>query len=262
MGNNIRFGLFQQDIIWNDIFANQFKIESLIKNLSSLPDILLLPEMYTTGFNDTPGILSKNDLAGQLAWQQSISVKYNICVFGSVIEYNQDTFFNRLFFTRSDGSNDYYDKRHLFGIGGESEFYTSGESRKIFSFGPVQIMPQICYDLRFPVWSRNNIGYHILIYSANWPANRRIVWDTLLKARAIENQCYTIGINRTGSDGNSINYDGGSAVYGPKGETLLLLDEKEQYAEIILSIDDLLQFKNSFPAYKDADGFEIKTRKF
>jgi omega-amidase len=261
MNNSIRIGIYQHDIIWNNIQANQSKIDSLIFSLSTKPEILILPEMYTTGFNGNPLVLPEKEIVGQLKWQLSVSEKYSLALLGSVIEYSNNIYYNRLYFTLPDGSYDYYDKRHLFGMGGESDFYTAGTSRKVFSYNTIRLMPQVCYDLRFPVWSRNNMNYHLLIYSANWPATRSFVWDTLLKARAIENQCYVIGVNRVGTDGNSIKYIGKSAVYGPKGETILYLDDKVEYREVLLSIDELMEFRKTFPVLSDADNFEIKTRK-
>jgi omega-amidase len=261
MNKSIRVGIFQQDIFWQDISANQQKIENLLENLAHKPDILVLPEMYSTGFNQNPTEISKEQIAGQLNWQLSISNIHNLAIFGSIIETENDLYYNRVYFTQPDGTFDSYNKRHLFGIGGEEKYFSPGENRLIFKYNSISIMPQICYDLRFPVWSRNNMDYHILIYSANWPGNRSEVWDTLLKARAIENQCYTVGVNRSGTDGNSIKYIGKSAVYGPKGETILLMNDQETYSEVVLSIDELLEFRKSFPVLIDADIFEIKIRK-
>jgi len=261
MSYRIRIGIFQQDIAWNDILTNQQKIENILNGIFQKPDIIVLPEMFSTGFNENPSEIIKEHIKGQLQWQLSVSKKYELSVFGSVIECEDLTFYNRIYFTRPDGTYESYDKHHLFSMAGENTNYSPGTERIVFSYNSIDIMPQICYDLRFPVWSRNNLNYHLLIYSANWPASRSIVWDTLLKARAIENQCYVIGVNRVGTDGNSINYLGRSAVYGPKGETILLLDNKEEYSEVLLSIDELMEFRKSFPVLNDADDFEIKTRK-
>lgn len=260
MGNNIRIGIFQQDIIWQDILENQKKIEQLLNNLVSKPEILVLPEMFSTGFVHSPTDIPLTLLSQQLSWQCGLSKKFKVAIFGSVIEFDNEEYFNRLYFTLPDGNYNFYNKRHLFSIGGENRAFSAGENRLVFRFDAVTIMPQICYDLRFPVWSRNNLNYHLLIYSANWPASRSDIWDTLLKARAIENQSFVIGVNRVGTDGNAIDYNGRSAVYGPKGETILFCDNKEQYNEITLSIDDLLEFRKVFPVLNDADLFEIKTR--
>jgi omega-amidase len=256
----IRIGLYQQNIVWEDITANQKKIEYVIDSLTNKPDIFLLPEMYSTGFLEEISNLNHKQLAEQLNWQINISKQQKIGIIGSLIEVENDRFYNRLYYTKPDGSYNYYNKRHLFGIGGEDNYFIQGETREIFTFNSIRIMPQICYDLRFPVWSRNNLNYHLLIYSANWPASRNLVWETLLKARAIENQCYVVGVNRTGTDGKNISYIGQSAVFGPKGETLLFLDDSEQYAEVTLPIHELEDFRKSFPVLKDADDFELKTR--
>jgi predicted amidohydrolase len=260
MSKTIKLGLFQFNIVWNDIKANQQVIINKIEKLPVKPELFILPEMYSTGFYNRPAEISEKLLAGQLQWQLSVSDKYNLCVLGSVIEKEDNLYHNRFYITYPDGRFDYYDKRHLFSMGGEDNAYSQGKRRITFQYKSVIIMPQICYDLRFPVWSRNDLQYDLLIYSANWPAKRRLVWDTLLKARAIENQCYAVGVNRVGIDGNSVLYNGGSAVYGPKGETIVLFDDKEQYSEVLLSIDDLKNFRESFPVHKDADEFQIKTR--
>lgn len=260
MQQTIRLGIFQFDVVANNIEQNQHKIGELITHLKVLPDILLLPEMYTTGFIVKPNGLAKEELEKQAKWQAEASVKYKTAIIGSLIIPENGMFYNRLYFTSPDGQVKSYNKRHLFRMSGENEYYQTGNERVLFDYNGIKIMPQVCYDLRFPVWARNNLGYHILVYSANWPDSRNVAWETLLRARAIENQCYTIGINRIGTDTENIHYEGNSQAYGPKGEILIQMDNKERYTEIQLSITELLEFRNKFPAYLDADDFEIKNR--
>ncbi|MBN2484381.1 MAG: nitrilase family protein [Bacteroidales bacterium] len=258
--NLLRIGIFQPNIVWADIEKNHEKTESLISSLNGLPDLLVLPEMYSTGFLQNPGIVPDKLLKKQFNWQASISKRNSMAVCGSIIEKFRGQYYNRWYITYPDGKLGYYDKRHLFEIGGEGEWFSKGKKRVVFSMGQWILMPQICYDLRFPVWSRNNLGYNMLIYSANWPASRIEAWETLLKARAIENQCYVVGVNRTGTDGNAVEYNGNSAVYGPDGKTIVHLGNQEIYATAELSLDKLINFRKSFPALSDADKFKINTR--
>lgn len=261
--DSINIGVFQMDISWENITSNQEKISSLLESLDKLPDILILPEMYSTGFTSdvsTLNILNKETLQSQKDWQQTIADKFKISIIGSVLFFDNQHFYNRLYFTGYKQESVFYNKRHLFKLEKQSNLFKPGNERVIIDFKGIKIMPQICYDLRFPVWSRNDSAYQLLIYVANWPEKRRLIWDTLLKARAIENQCYTIGVNRSGRDGNSIDYDGGSAVYGPDGEEYLLMERQEKYSEVNLSLSGLANFREKFGAYKDADEFQLKTR--
>lgn len=260
MKDNIRIGIFQMDIVWENVRANQLLVEELLNSLSSKPDILILPEMYATGFTMNPFNVNKKEIDNQLNWQQAISDKYNIAFMGSTVFSENDIYRNRLIYTANSSQPVFYDKRHLFRMEKENLSFKFGTERSRIEYDGIKIMPQICYDIRFPVWSRNDYGYHILVYVANWPASRRNVWDTLLAARAIENQCYCIGVNRIGTDGNPIEYDGGSAVFGPKGDCLLQMNDKDTYTSIDLSISELVAFRDKFGAYKDADEFEIKNR--
>lgn len=257
MPDTLKVGIFQFNIIWEDVLANKKKVETLLSSLPSLPDLLVLPEMYLTGFSMEPSKFVERNLSDQVNWQNQLSKKYGVSIAGSLIQYDSEKYFNRMIFTSSEGAVSYYDKRHLFfeekSLGG----YTRGEKRTIFNCKEVKIFPQICYDLRFPVWSRNNVNYQLLVYSANWPASRQNVWDTLLKARAIENQCYVVGVNRVGGDGNNIPYLGGSCVIDPKGDELIKLENSEAYTQIELSLTELEEFRKKFPVLDDADEFEI-----
>ena len=258
MSEILKIGIYQFDVIWEDIVANQQKIERLLKNTTNIPDILVLPEMYTTGFSMKPFNIDKNLLLKQTNWQEDISVKYKCAIIGSILFPKGKSYVNRCLYTSSIKNTDYYDKRHLFLTEKDCGYYSAGSDRKIFEHENYRIMPQICYDLRFPVWSRNNQNYQVLIYVSNWPSTRQNVWNTLLAARAIENQCYVVGVNRVGADLNNINYIGESAVYSPSGEEISKQGKEESYIEVKLSLQELINFRNKFPFYLDMDDFEIK----
>jgi omega-amidase len=196
-------------------------------------------------------------LTGQPSKQLTLSDKYRLAIMGSLVFPEENHYYNRMVLSDAQGSMDFYDKRHLFMEENKRGLFKAGAKRKTFLVRGVEIMPQICYDLRFPVWSRNNLNYQVLVYSANWPEVRQEVWDTLLRARAIENQCYVVGINRVGVDGNGISYKGGSVVYSPKGESMLNIEDEENYSSITISLSSLSAFREKFPVYKDADSFTI-----
>jgi predicted amidohydrolase len=257
MIDNITIGLFQTDIEWKSVTVNQNKIELLVQTQRPLPELLFLPEMYSTGFITSPLDLDSRKLSEQIEWQKNLSINYGIGIIGSVVLKDGDKYCNRMLYTTLDGNVNYYDKRHLFMIEQESGYFKAGTNRKLFSYETIKIMPQICYDLRFPVWSRNDLGYQILVYSANWPAARQEVWKALLRARAIENQCYVIGINRVGHDGNGIEYIGGSVVFDARGAEMLTLGDNEEYSTVNLSIAELINFRKKFPVHKDADPFRL-----
>lgn len=254
----LRIGVFQYNIYWENISRNQQKIEQLLTELDSKPDLLILPEMYSTGFTMSPTSFDTEQLIEQITWQNNISNHFSVACMGSaIIPVANGKFANRMMFSAPKSKTQLYDKRHLFFEEKQSQLYIAGEEKKVFDYKEVQICPQICYDLRFPVWARNTSAYHLLVYSANWPAVRQDVWNTLLKARAIENQCYVVGVNRVGVDGNNIEYIGGSRVISPKGEIVLDLGDKEQYAEFEMPLQDLLHFRSKFPVLKDADDFRL-----
>ncbi len=255
-----RIGLLQFDVKWEDIPSNIDYLTSFLQNQKYLPDLLVLPEMFTTGFTMKPNELDQSWLTKQFNLLQDLSQKHTVGLIGSLVASENNNFYNRLILFSPDQDFQVYDKRHLFRIGGEPEIYNKGTSRKNIVFKDLNIFPQVCYDLRFPVWSRNNLNYHALINVANWPAARHDVWLTLLKARAIENQCFVIGVNRVGTDKNGIEYLGGSVAYNAKGEKLCLMNNEEGYEEIEIDLHDLEKFRNKFPVYKDADSFKIKNR--
>lgn len=260
MNKKYSIGLLQFDIKWEDISFNLEYLSRFLEKLTHYPHFIVLPEMFTTGFTMHPENLDKLLLKKQMVILQDLSNRFNIGLAGSIVVNDQDSYYNRLLLFQPNDKLQSYNKRHLFRMGGEQNVYKKGSERNLFFFKGLCIFPQICYDLRFPVWSRNDKNYDILLNVANWPASRQDIWLTLLKARAIENQCYVIGINRTGSDSNGFNYCGGSVEYNARGEQLALLPDKESYIVVEIDLDELKKIREEFPAFKDSDEFEIQNQ--
>lgn len=254
--------LLQTDIKWSDPSANQHEAEHLMEQ-AERSDLYVLPEMWTTGFaTDPEGVAEKadgNGTAELVRWMQRMAEKLDAAVAGSVaIEMPDGRCYNRLYFVTPDGVKAHYDKRHLFAYGNENEHYTAGKERVVVEWRGVRFLLQICYDLRFPVFSRNRGDYDVAIYVANWPDSRRRVWDTLLKARALENQCYVVGVNRVGDD-PQCHYDGGSAVIDAYGRTVACAEDNQlQTATALLDMEKQNAFREKFPVLRDADDFGLK----
>jgi omega-amidase len=254
----MKITIVQPDLIWEDKVANFTNLEALISPLYNKTDIIILPEMFNTGFSTNPENLCESPGAQTYEWMLSISKKGNFGVCGSYIIKEGKDYFNRWVFISPDEETWFYNKRHLFSPGGEGKTFSQGKNRLVFSFRGVRILPIICYDLRFPVWSRNRNDYDLLINSANWPESRRDVWITLLKARAIENQCYVAGSNRIGIDGNGIKYCGDSMIIGPMGDIKTnSISNNQCTVTYDLILKELSDFRNNFPVQKDADDFSI-----
>jgi predicted amidohydrolase len=254
----MKISVIQYDIAWEDKSLNFQNLSELITPLLNKTDLVILPEMFNTGFSMNAEALSESKDGETFLWMKRIAGKGNFGVCGSYIVNDDGKFFNRFVFVSPDGDMWHYDKRHLFSMGGEDIMFTPGKSRLNFTFRGVSISAYICYDLRFPVWSRNREGADLLIYSANWPEAMQNVWNTLLQARAIENQCYVAGSNRTGTDEEGIIYCGGSMIVNPRGETISAAGsavETSVTAEI--SISQLSEFRKKFPVSGDADEFNI-----
>ncbi|WP_154222300.1 nitrilase-related carbon-nitrogen hydrolase [Marinicella rhabdoformis] len=264
----------QYDIQWLDKAANFAKLESMIRDFFSgydgQVDLLLLPETFSTGFClDDASVKEPEDGGEDLLWLKKMANKYNCVVAGSVFVEHHDKKANRFYWVSPEDHVKYYDKRHLFRLGNEGGYVAQGMERKVFEIKGIRILPQVCYDLRFPVFQRNVIqrnvtskdrsDYDVMVNVANWPAVRRNVWDTLLKARAMENQAYVIGVNRVGDDGKGVAHSGGTCVIDFKGEPLVQAeDDKQQVISWSLDMSALVQFKKDFPAYLDADDFKLK----
>jgi len=257
MNQRLKTVLVQSDIVWMNVPRNLIKYENFLGKIDQEVDLILLPEMFATGFVLDPTSFSADDQKAVMDWMLRMAGRFNACISGSHPFYHEGRYFNRFLAAFPDGSLTFYDKRHLFTIGGEKQHFTAGNDRLVFDVKGWKLMPLICYDLRFPVWSRNNVKYDLLLFAANWPKVRNHVWEILLKARAIENQSYVIGINRIGIDGRSIEYFGQSQVISPKGEIIARLSDREDLLTVSLSKIELDRFRKDFPVLDDADNFTI-----
>ena len=255
--------LLQPSLYWHNPVANRAMLEERIFSLPESTDLIVLPEMFTTGFTmDAQAVAEPMNLT-TFRWLKQMAAQTQAVVTGSYVVQEKGAYFNRLIWMQPDGQFDVYDKRHLFRMAGEDAIYTAGTRRLVKEWKGWRICPLICYDLRFPVWSRNeqanfpDFDYDLLIYVANWPAARRQAWNVLLQARAIENLSYVVGVNRVGVDGNGHPYSGDSAVIDYKGEALFRQSDTEVVHQQTLSLDELRAFRTKFPANLDADGFTL-----
>ncbi len=255
---NLKVALIQFEIAWQSPEANRQLLGSKMASISIDTDLIILPEMFTTGFTmDTINYAEQMD-GVTLSWMQEMATKKKAVITGSIIIKEDNNFYNRLFWVEADGNYSYYDKRHLFRMADEHKHFSQGNKQPIFELNGWKIKPQICYDLRFPAWSRNiDKEYDLIFYVANWPQDRVDAWDTLLKARAIENLSYSIGVNRVGTDGTSKNYNGHSACYDFKGQQLTKLVEEDVILYLTLEKEPLEKYRKTFPANLDADAFNI-----
>ena len=254
----MKISVIQPDIVWEDKSRNFQNITELIFPLYNKTDLIILPEMFNTGFSMKPFELGESPGGETFRWMKGIAEKGNFGVCGSYIVKENTNFFNRWVLVTPESETWSYDKRHLFSMGEEDRLFSSGISRVVIFFRGVRIIPLICYDLRFPVWSRNRDESDLIIYAANWPEIRKNVWSTLLKARAIENQCYVAGSNRTGTDGEGIRYCGESMIINPRGEPIEFADtDQECSITAELSMIELADFRKKFPVMNDADDFTL-----
>lgn len=260
---SLKIALVQTDLYWKDKTANMAMLEERLMNLASDVDLIILPEMFTTGFTMDAIEVAEPMNFTTTKWMKQMAAQTQALVTGSIVIEEKGNYYNRLLWVSPDGKVDFYDKRHLFRMAGEDAHYDMGKERKVFELKGWKIMPQICYDLRFPVWTRNRVQddkleYDLLFYVASWPSPRISAWDILLKARAVENLSYSIGVNRIGQDGNGIPYSGHSAAYNFKGETLGFSDSKEEILFIDLDLNSLSEYREKFPAWLDVDGFDLQ----
>lgn len=250
---------------WEDKNANFRMLEEKINAIQQRTELVILPEMFSTGFSMKAVELAEDMNGGAVRWMKRVSAERKIVLTGSAIIEEDGKYFNRLLWVLPNGTIGVYDKRHRFAFAGEDEHFTAGSKRLIASLKGWKILPLVCYDLRFPVWARqsgfngNGEGpeYDLLIYVANWPERRIHAWKTLLQARAIENQAYVIGVNRTGEDGNQIHYCGDTMVVDPLGEVLYQQHEKEDVHTLTIDKAHLDKVRARFPFWKDADRFNI-----
>jgi predicted amidohydrolase len=256
---NLRVSLVQTDLVWEDPAANCAQLEERLADLAGKTDVVVLPEMFATGFSMSPSG-AEIGRGPVLQWMQVQASRLGALMIGSLKVKQQNSFLNRLYAVHPDGSFVSYDKRHLFRMGAENEFYQAGDKQVIVSYKGWNLAVFICYDLRFPVWSRNvGMAYDAAIYVANWPAPRANAWRTLLQARAIENLAYVVGVNRVGTDANNLSYAGDSLLVDFKGGLQLDLQAKDQILTSELSAVDLADFRAKFPAHLDADLFSLSS---
>ena len=256
----MKITLVQSNLEWQQAEANREILAGMLAQSVAETDLIVLPEMLTSAFSVGSGAVPEAWPGESVDWMQAVAANFDAAVCGSIAVLEDGERFNRLVFVSPEGGLAYYDKRHLFRMLGEDKRYTAGTERAVLSWRGWRILPLICYDLRFPVWSRNtpDLAYDLLLYVANWPGARNYHWQTLLKARAIENLAYVAGVNRIGQDGNGIAYIGHSMLINPAGE--VLLDAEESAGTFTISMDKsaLEDYRKSFPAHLDADEFELK----
>ncbi len=259
MANDLFVTLVQTDLIWENSEKNRNSLEKKLSILKDNTDLILLPEMFTTGFSMNAQKLAERAEGPALEWMQKMASKFSARIMGSWIVKDDGGIFNRLHSVSPDGSYTFYDKRHLFRMAGEDEIFSNDNKLLTVEINGWNVRPLICYDLRFPVWSRcRNNDYDLLVYLANWPKRRIDHWKLLLQARAVENQAYTAGVNRIGRDGNKIEYPGSSMIFDPLGNTAADLRSQDGMETTRLSRAVLDSFRTKFPVWKDADDFEIK----
>lgn len=255
--------LIQTNLHWENKAANLLMLEQKIKAIEERTEIVVLPEMFSTGFSMNNEALAEDMNGETVNWMKRVAAENKIVLTGSIIIKENENFYNRLIWMLPNGKYGVYDKRHLFGFGNETEHYSAGNKRLIASVKGWKVNLQICYDLRFPVWARQNsidkneAEYDVLIYVANWPERRSHAWKTLLCARAIENQCYVVGLNRVGGDGNKFYHSGNSMVVDPAGAVLYHKADDEDTFTITLQKEQLSEFRSKFPFLKDGDSFSI-----
>ena len=263
----MRVTLLQTNIVWEDKQENLRLLREKLIKLRGEAEIVVLPETFSTGFSMDSRRLAEPVSGETISTLRQWAAEFQLAITGSYIACDESSTslqalpcYNRAFFLTPEGEAYYYDKRHLFRMGQETEHFTAGSQRPVISYRGWNILLLVCYDLRFPVWSRNvNNEYDLLIYVANWPVPRRRVWDILLQARALENISYVCGVNRIGTDGNQMPYSGGSVIYSPKGDLLTSVpDYEEGTTTATLDLSVLREFRQKFPAWKDADAFSIR----
>jgi len=260
--SSLTLTLIQTNLFWEDKKANLEMLQQKIESFKEKTEIVILPEMFSTGFSMNAKILAEKMDGETVSWMKKIASEKKIILTGSVIIEEDGKYFNRLIWMLPNGHFGVYDKRHLFAFGDEHNHYSPGNKKLVASVKGWKINLQICYDLRFPVWSRQNPGefqnkYDVLINVANWPEKRSIAWKTLLRARAIENQCFVAGVNRVGEDGNKISYDGHSSIIDPLGEIIYEKNKDEDIFTFTLQKEKVIETRHKFPFWKDADFFTL-----
>jgi omega-amidase len=259
---NLKIALIQTDLYWKDKVANLSMLEEKLFHLKGQADLIVLPELFPTGFTMDTAEVAEPMNTTVTKWMKQLAAQTAAVITGSVIIKENNNFYNRKLWVYPNGDVQYYDKRHLFRMANEEKHFSMGDKRLVVEVNGWRILSQVCYDLRFPVWSRNRsenglMEYDLMVYVASWPSARVIAWDMLLKARAIENLSYSVGVNRIGTDGNGINYSGHSGAYSFKGETIEFCEENDAICLVELDYKQLLEYRKKFPAWEDADPFSL-----
>ncbi len=255
---DLKVTIIQADLIWEQVEKNLAHFDTKLASLNKNTDLIILPEMFSTGFSMNARKLAEPVDGPTLHWLKEKAAEKEADITGSIIVNEDDAYYNRLYWVKPDGAVQTYDKAHLFRMARENDVYTAGRQKNIVDCKDWKICPLICYDVRFPVWSRNrNNEYDLVIYIANWPERRAEHWISLLKARAIENQAFVIGVNRVGKDGMGINYSGDSMIIDPPGTVLCHKRGNEAVHTERLSASTLNNYRQKFPVWMDGDDFEI-----
>jgi omega-amidase len=263
--SSLTVSIIQPNLVWEDKQANLANLSEKINNIPKGTELVVIPEMFSTGFSMKPEALAE-DMSGEtIQWMKDIAARLGIILTGSLIIKEDGNYYNRLIWMLPNGTHGCYDKRHMFAFGKEDQHYTAGNKRLIGSVKGWRINLQVCYDLRFPVWARQRMQqpksseweYDMLVYVANWPERRNHAWKTLLQARAIENQCYVIGVNRVGNDGNDIYHSGDSMIINPLGAVLYHKEHQEDVYTHTFKKQQLMEIREKFPFWKDEDDFTI-----
>lgn len=259
MSAQLNITLVQPDMVWEDKEANLANYAKIIEQIQEKKEVVILPEMFSTGFSMRPEAFAETMDGPSVQWMKDMSKKHRCILTGSLIIEEDGKYYNRLIWMQPDGKYGQYNKRHLFAYADEDKHYSAGDKRLIAQVKGFRICLMVCYDLRFPVWARNTNGgeYDVLVYVANWPERRSLAWKTLLQARAIENISYVVGVNRVGKDGKDISYSGDSSVFGPLGETLWQQSQQAAVHTITLEKSKVTETREQFPFLNDADKFMI-----
>ncbi len=255
--NNLKITTLQTTLVWENIDANLARLSEKINSLTQVSDIIILPEMFTTGFSMNPAIFAETPNGKTLTWLKEQAAKTTAVITGSYIVKENDHYYNRLVWMQPNGEFQTYDKKHLFSLSAEPDHYTAGKKRLMVIYKGWKICPLICFDLRFPVWSRNTADYDLLIYVANWPEKRAHHWRSLLMGRAIENQVYTIGVNRVGMDGHQLYHSGDTSILDYNGSILMHTAHVENSSTIELDYQKQQDFRAKLPFLADKGAFEL-----
>lgn len=255
--SDLTLTLLQTETRWHDPAANRALFDDLLQQVPAASRLVLLPEMFSTGFTMDSAAVAESMQGETLAWLSKRAQDSGKVLCGSVVICEDGEYFNRFVSAHPDGQLTHYDKRHRFRMAGEHQHYSAGGQKVVFNVDGWRVCPMVCYDLRFPVWFRNRREYDLLICVANWPAPRRQAWNTLLRARAIENQVYAAGVNIVGRDGNGVEYTGGSAVYAPDGDVLVEVFDAARVVTQTISWSNLSALREQFPVWQDADDFDL-----